>query len=124
MGVRLIKISVVYFLIGVGLGMYMSMAHNYTLTGVHVHINLLGWASMGLAGIYYHLFPQAGESKIGTAHFWLHNIGLPIMMIGLAALVLGNASFEPVVAVGGTITTLGIILFVVNILVNVKSVGR
>lgn len=57
MGVRLIQISVVYFAIGVTLGMYMSMAHDYALTGVHVHINLLGWASLALAGIIYHLFP-------------------------------------------------------------------
>ncbi|MFC0562322.1 hypothetical protein [Halalkalibacter alkalisediminis] len=56
MGVTFIKISVVYFVIGVLLGYYMSVAHGSNLTGVHAHINLLGWTSMTLAGIIYTMF--------------------------------------------------------------------
>ncbi|MFT4416982.1 cytochrome-c oxidase [Fredinandcohnia humi] len=115
------KIAVIYFVIGVFIGMGMSMSHSYTLTGVHVHINLLGWVSMGLAGILYYLFPAAGESKLGKAHFWLHNIGLPVMMVGLTLLVRGNTAVEPVIAVGGTITTLAIILFAINVFLNVRA---
>ncbi|THE10297.1 cytochrome-c oxidase [Bacillus timonensis] len=119
-GIRFLKMAALYFVIGVLIGMGMSMSHSYTLTGVHVHINLLGWASMGLAGIVYYLFPQAGESKLGKIHFWLHNIGLPVMMIGLTMLLLGNPAVEPAIAVGGTVTTLAIILFAINIFLNVK----
>ncbi|MFS0863023.1 cytochrome-c oxidase [Fredinandcohnia sp. 179-A 10B2 NHS] len=119
-GVRFIKISVLYFLIGVLLGMGMSMSGAHTLVGVHAHVNLLGWVSMALAGVIYYLFPHAGESKLGKAHFWLHNIGLPVMMVGLTLLMQGNTALEPVIAVGGTITTLAVILFVVNVFLNVK----
>lgn len=52
MGARLIKISSVYFVIGVLLGMYMSMTENPMLSPVHAHVNLLGWASLALAGWY------------------------------------------------------------------------
>ncbi|CAM4123383.1 hypothetical protein Gste01_02546 [Geobacillus stearothermophilus ATCC 7953] len=55
MGVKLIKISVVYFVIGVCIGLGMSMTHSFALTPVHVHINLLGWTALTLAGIIYHL---------------------------------------------------------------------
>jgi cbb3-type cytochrome oxidase subunit 1 len=120
-GIRFIKMASLYFVIGVFIGMGMSMSHSYTLTGVHVHINLLGWASMGLAGIVYYLFPAAGESKLGKAHFWLHNIGLPVMMIGLTLLMLGNTAIEPLIAIGGTVTTLSIVLFVINVFLNVKA---
>lgn len=122
MGIRLIKISVVYFAIGILLGYYMSISHSYDLTPVHVHINLLGWTALTLAGIIYHLFPNLSENRLGRGHFWLHNIGLPIMMISLAVLVAtGNEVVLPGVAVGATITVLGVLLFVWNVLTNLKE---
>ncbi|TYS70940.1 cytochrome-c oxidase [Sutcliffiella horikoshii] len=121
MGVRLIKISVNYFLIGVGIGYYMSTAHAYNLTPVHVHINLLGWTALTLAGIIYILFPAAGKTRLATWHFWLHNIGLPLMMVGLAFVVHGNESLLILTVVGANLTTLGVLLFVINILKNVKQ---
>lgn len=124
MGVKLIKISAVYFVLGVLLGMYMSITHSYDYASVHAHVNLLGWASLALAGIIYVLFPAAGESTAGKVHFWLHNIGLPVMMIGLALLVSGMESVEPVIAVGGVLVTLGILAFLYNVLTHVKSTHR
>lgn len=121
MGVRFIKIAVFYFLIGVGFGMYMSMTQDFALRGVHAHVNLLGWASLALAGLIYCLFPKAEKHILGKLHFWGHNIGLPLMMIGLIFVVKGNSSLEPVIAIGGTLTTLSIILFFVNVLINVKA---
>lgn len=81
---------------------------------------MLGWASMALAGIVYYLFPSAGETMLAKVHFWLHNIGLPILMLGLILLVNEVAHMEPVVATGGVLVTVGIIVFMVNILKNVK----
>jgi cbb3-type cytochrome oxidase subunit 1 len=122
MGIRLIKISVVYFAIGILLGYYMSVAHSYDLKGVHVHINLLGWTALTLAGIIYHLFPSLITNKLAKVHFWLHNIGLPIMMISLTVLILTeNQSVLPGVAVGATLTVIGILSFVWNVLSNLKS---
>jgi cbb3-type cytochrome oxidase subunit 1 len=122
MGVRLIKISVVYFAVGVLLGYYMSVSHSYVLTPVHVHINLLGWTALTLAGIIYHLFPNLGNNRLGKGHFWLHNLGLPIMMISLAIMVTtGNEAVLPGVAVGATITVLGVLTFVWNVVSNLKG---
>jgi cbb3-type cytochrome oxidase subunit 1 len=121
MGIRLLKISVVYFAIGILLGYYMSISHVVELTGVHVHVNLLGWVSLALAGLFYHLFPTLSSNRLATAHFWLHNIGLPIMMIALALFLTGNEAVVPGIAVGGTLTVLGILLFVWNVLTNLKQ---
>lgn len=120
MGIKLIKISVVYFVIGVCLGMYMSITEKFTFTPVHVHINLLGWTALTLAGLIYVFFPKAGETTLAKIHFWLHNIGLPVMMIALAFLVSGSTGAGPFVAIGGTLTVLGVILFAINILKNLK----
>ncbi|MED1470321.1 cytochrome-c oxidase [Bacillus salipaludis] len=121
MGIKFIKISVVYFVIGVCIGMYMSMTEKFDFTPVHVHINLLGWMSMALAGLIYVAFPAAAETSLAKVHFWLHNISLPIMMIGLAFLVSGTTAAAPAVATGGTLMVLGIILFAINILKNLRK---
>lgn len=121
MGIRFIKIAVVYFVIGVLLGWYMSMTEKFTFAPVHTHINLLGWVSLALAGLIYVAFPRAAETTLAKIHFWLHNIGLPIMMIALAFLVTGAEAATPWVAIGSILTVLGIILFVINVLANVKQ---
>ena len=121
MGSRLIKISAVYFAIGVSLGLYMSIVHSYVLTSVHVHINLLGWVSLALAGIIYTLFPDLASTKLAKIHFWLHNITLPIMMLGLSFVIYGQEVLTPIVAISGTILVLAIILFAINILTKLKS---
>lgn len=71
MGVKLIKISVVYFALGALLEFYMSMAQNYSYTGVHAPVKLLGWNALTLAGILYLMFPKAGNSLAGKIHFWI-----------------------------------------------------
>ncbi|MEH7116339.1 cytochrome-c oxidase [Neobacillus vireti] len=121
MAVKLIKISVVYFVIGVLIGMYMSMTEDFDFKAVHVHIILLGWMSMALAGLIYVGFPKAAETTLAKVHFWIHNISLPIMMIGLALLISGVENAGPAVAVGGTLMVIGIIVFAINILKNVKQ---
>lgn len=103
------------------MGMYMSMQHDYTLTIVHVHINLLGWASFGIAGIIYYLFPKAGNHSLAKVHFWGANIGLPLMMGGLATPLLSESDQATIfISIGATLVVLTTILFAYNVLTNVK----
>lgn len=124
MGAKLIKIASVYFLLAIILGMFMSITQIFEFAPAHAHIALLGWASLALAGIIYTVFPKAEQSGLGKGHFWLHNIGLPIMMAGLLSLEGGVVTAEPVIAIGATITSIGIILFVINVFRNVASAER
>ncbi|SES67236.1 hypothetical protein SAMN05216389_101348 [Oceanobacillus limi] len=120
MGNTLIKIAIWYFLIGVTLGLYMSMAHNYNLTGVHVHVNLLGWVSLAITGILYNLYPKLAQTTSAKVHFWLHNLGLPVMMGALTLVILGAGEiFLTFVAIGGIVTVLGIFFFGYNVLKHI-----
>lgn len=122
MGVKLIKIAVVYFLIGISLGLYMSFTHDFILSTVHVHINLLGWVSLVLAGILYLLFPHLTLTSAAKAHFWLHNLGLPVMMISIALAIKEISSvFFLIATLGGVVTVLGVFCFGYNVLKNLKT---
>jgi hypothetical protein len=122
MGIKLIKISVVYLVISTVLAMYMSITENMTLSSVHSHISCLGWTMLALAGFAYHLFPVLEERVLSKIVFWLFNIGLPITIVGLSSLLYDQSVLTKIiVSVGATLLSIGIILFAIIVLVAMKS---
>jgi hypothetical protein len=121
MGIRFLKIAVVYLVIAALLGLGMGIAERFTLVPVHAHLMLLGWASLALAGVVYHLFPTAAATRLGVLHFWLHNLGLPLFMIGLSLVLTGSTWALPITIVGAITALVGLVLFAVNVHLNVKT---
>jgi hypothetical protein len=117
-GIIWLKLAVLYLVTGVAMGIAMGATRNFTLMPVHAHVNLLGWATMGLAGLIYSIFPQAGASKLAKAHFWLINLSMPVMLVSLSMLLLGNPAVEPVLAISEIAAALGIAAFAANVFVN------
>ncbi len=115
MAARFVKMAVIYLALGVGMGLVMGMTQSFALAPVHAHVNLLGWASLALVGLVYHAFPAASGTRLAHVHFWLHNLGLPPLMIALALLVTGRPALEPVVGILSIVVAAGVIVFVVNI---------
>ncbi len=120
MGLRFLKIAVVYLLIGALLGLGMGIAQNFALIPVHAHLLLLGWASLALAGVVYHLYPAASTTRLARIHFWLHNLGLPVFMVTLGLLLTGREALVPVVAASASVVLIGLAIFATNVLVNIK----
>ncbi len=121
MGLRFIKIAVVYLVIGTLLGFAMGLSQKFVLVPVHAHVLLLGWASLALAGLVYHFYPSASITRLARFHFWLHNIGLPLFMVGLGFLLTGNETAFPLVLVSAIAVIVGLVLFAANVLLNIKS---
>ena len=121
MGIRFLKIAVVYLLVGVTLGLVMGIRGNFALAPVHAHLNLLGWAALALAGLIYHLHPAAANTKLAHVHFWMHNLTLPVMMCSLALLLSGYEAADPVVGITSMVMVAALFVFAVNVFVNVKA---
>jgi cbb3-type cytochrome oxidase subunit 1 len=122
MGIKLIKISVVYLVISTVLAMYMSITENMTFSSVHSHISCLGWTMLALAGFVYHLFPVLEKRVLSKIVFWLFNIGLPISIVGLSSLLYDQSVLTKIiVSVGATLLSIGIILFAIIVLIAMKS---
>ena len=121
MGLNLLRIAVVYLFIGALMGLAMGITQKFVLAPVHAHLLLLGWASLALAGIVYHLYPPASATRLARLHFWLHNLGLPVFMIGLALLLTGTEAGGPITGTGATVVLIGLALFTTNVMLNVKA---
>jgi cbb3-type cytochrome oxidase subunit 1 len=122
MGKTFLKAAVIYFTIGVLMGITMGIIHDFRLTSVHAHVNLLGWVSMAIFGLIYHFYPQAATTKLAKSHFWFHNIGLPVMMVGIATqIITGSNAALPVAIIGSIVLVVGVILFTINLF---KHIGN
>ncbi|MEP7329040.1 MAG: cytochrome-c oxidase [Betaproteobacteria bacterium] len=121
MGIRFLKLAVVYLFIGASLGLIMGITQKFTLAPVHAHLVLLGWASLALAGLIYHHYPAAASTRLARYHFWLHNLGLPVFMIALGLVLSGVEAAGPLLGIAATTVLVGLALFTTNVLVNVKA---
>ena len=121
-GVTLVKIALIYMMIGLVIGLIMGLSGNHALTTVHSHMGLLGWSTMVITGLIYIVRPGCADSKLSNLYFWLHNIGLPIMVIGLGLQYgYGNAQAEKLSGIGSIIVLLALLIFAVNIFKNLKT---
>lgn len=112
-----LRMSVLFVVLGVSLGYWMGMTHNFIVSPVHAHINLLGWVSMFLYGLFYRAFPHAAQGWLAKAHLTLAAVGLPLMMIGLTIQLLQVQSLmgavPPLMISGPTMVVLGMAVFAV-----------
>jgi cbb3-type cytochrome oxidase subunit 1 len=80
-----------------------------------VHLNLLGWVSMFIYGVAYHVIPRftgnpLHSPRLADLHVVLANVGLIGMAVGFAIWGPG-----PLVAIAGTAEAIGGFIFVYNI---------
>ena len=103
--------AITYFVIGVGLGVYMGASHDHSLFPAHAHINLLGWASMGLTGLLYRSFPTAAQSALAIWHFWLYQLAVPVTLLAVVAIYSGYEKADPVAGAASVVVLVSILLF-------------
>ena len=105
-------VGVMAGLVGMGLGIWMGVNNDYTLAPVHVHINLVGWASMFLYGLYYRT-DQMAIGRLAVAQFFVATAGLVLLTGALGPVVLGDERFVPVAATGAFLTIGAMAIFLV-----------
>ena len=95
LGVKFLKASLIYFIIGVTMGAIMTIGPIYDFVVLsklferaHAHINLIGWVSLSIIGfIYYLILGNLGKplysERLGNMGFWLINIGICTEFVAL-----------------------------------------
>jgi len=101
---------------GMGLGLFMAMAGDHSQMPLHAHINLIGWVSMMLYGLFYRAIPEATQGPLPRFQFVLSVAGLLAIIPGLALIDSGHEPIGGPFAGGGAILTiLGILIFLVTV---------
>jgi hypothetical protein len=116
--VAFFAIGVVYVLIGMAWGMYMGAANDVTMAPAHAHLNLLGWVTMALYGVFYALTRQTMSARLAWANLIASGLGVLVLIPSLA-MFLGHSNdpkYIPVMVVGEVLTVLGMLIFGVSVL--------
>lgn len=108
-----LRLGVLSALVGMSLGVWMGANQDFVLRPVHAHINLLGFASMMLFGLFYRAFPAAARGWLPLVHFTLSVVGFLILMPTLALAVLGKPVFMPAMIASEFMLVLSMLLFVI-----------
>ena len=108
--------AAVFVTLGMLGGIAMSISGDHSLAPAHAHLNLVGWVTMALFGVYYHLVPAAGEAALARVHYWVATAGVVIMVPGIILAVLDRG--EVLAATGSLLTLASMLIFVTTVLRN------
>ncbi len=122
-----IGMSIVYLFIASIFGVAMLVYPPMTgLKFVHSHLNLLGWVSMMIYGVGYHILPRftgrpLKSPKMAETQFWLANIGLIGMLLfyTLGVYSPDRGLYTGITAAFGLLEAVSIFLFFFNMLTTI-----
>jgi len=106
-----LRAAVLFGIVGMLMGIAMAATHDHSVRPAHAHLNLLGWVSLFLIGIYYKLHPSLDLSRAALWQALVWILGTVILTVGVAALYLGYPAAEPVAIVGSLIIFADMLLF-------------
>jgi cbb3-type cytochrome oxidase subunit 1 len=117
---RFLKAALVWLGLGVTLGVGMAVHPMWIVyRPAHVHMNLLGFVTMMIFGVGYHVVPRffghpLHNKKLGGIHWWLSNAGLALMVLGFFAAPHIGVQSVPILGTGGALSAIGAFLFIYN----------
>jgi hypothetical protein len=116
-----LKAALAWLGLGVTLGVAMAIHPGWIVyRPAHVHMNLLGFVTMMIFGVGYHVLPRFSghglhSRRLAGIHWGLANLGLATMVAGFVLAPHLGARATPVLALGGTLSAWGAYLFIFNI---------
>jgi hypothetical protein len=103
--------AVVFAIAGMAWGMAMGISQDHSAMPAHAHLNLLGWVSLFLMGLYYRLHPVFDTSRVALAQVVLWIAGSIVHPLGMGLVLRGYMFGGPMIGVGSLQLLVSMILF-------------
>ena len=105
------RTAVLMVIAGMIWGIVMGISEDHSTMPAHAHLNLLGWVSLFLFGIYYHLHPTIDRRRVASLQVWVWIVGTVIMTIGVGLVHSGHTIGDPIAAVSSLVVLADMLLF-------------
>ncbi|WP_024519587.1 OpgC domain-containing protein [Bradyrhizobium sp. Tv2a-2] len=92
-------------------GIAMAINEDHSTFPAHAHFNLLGWVSLFLFGIYYHLHPAIDRTWLPFAQVWVWIVATIVFAIGVGLLQSWHEIGAPLAGVGSLVILADMLLF-------------
>lgn len=107
--------AVLCLLGGMTWGAIMGSTEDFSLAPAHAHLNLVGWASLGLMGTFYAL-KGGTPGRLGWINFVLSAGGVVVMIPSLAFYLSGGKGAQPGIIAGTMLVMAGMLCFLASVL--------
>lgn len=105
------KLAVLFVITGIAMGIGMAASQDHSIMPAHAHLNLLGWVSLFLFGIYYERRPALDASRLALIQVAIWSIGTIVLTIAVAAIHMGYTAADPIAAIASLVVLAGMLLF-------------
>jgi len=105
------RAAVPLVLAGMVWGLQMAISQDHSAFPAHAHLNLLGWVSLFLFGIYYRLHPSLDQSRAALIQVWIWIAATVVLVIGVGLVHTGHENGDPIAAVGAFVVFGDMLMF-------------
>jgi hypothetical protein len=103
--------AVLFVIAGMTWGIIMAVSQDHSAMPAHAHLNLLGWVSLFLMGLFYHLHPEIDRSRAAIAQVWIWIAATAILATGVGLIHSGRSSGDAIAAVGSFMALADMVFF-------------
>jgi hypothetical protein len=103
--------AVLFVAAGMIWGIVMAISDDHSTMPAHAHVNLLGWVSLFLFGVFYHLHPAIDRSLLASIQVWTWIASTVVLAIGVGLVHTGRAAGEPIAAIGSIVAFADMLVF-------------
>jgi hypothetical protein len=97
------------------LALWMTATHDFRALHAEVVLNVLGWGSFMLYGLYCRTVAVAA-SRLARLHYFVALVGVIVLALGIAGTEWGNPFFDSFRIIGAFIVAVGFMLFAIIVL--------
>jgi hypothetical protein len=117
------RTSVILALVAAGLTLWMAATHDFRALPAEVVLNVLGWGSFMIYGLYYRSIAIA-SGGLPRLHYFVALVGVIVEAMGIAGTEWGNPFFDPFRIIGAFIVAVGFVLFAIIVLGAREATAR
>ena len=112
--------AIPFALAGMGLGIWMGITgpEVFNYASVHAHINLVGWVTLFLYGLWYRGVSKTALGGLAEVHYWCALVGAILLVLGIVGAVVPQPTLNLVVIPGSLLTLLAMLIFLVIVVRN------
>ncbi|MBR9650372.1 hypothetical protein [Thalassovita aquimarina] len=98
-------------LTGMGWGIAMAISHDHATAPAHAHLNLLGWVSLFLMGLFYRFHTELDRSRLARFQVVVWAAASIAIAIGIGLIYLGTPQAEPLAAISSIVLFADMLVF-------------
>jgi len=113
--------AVIYGIGAIAIGLYMAISQDHAQIATHAHMNLIGWVSFFLFGLFYHFFGEKVSIRLAQIQFWLAQLSAPFLFLGVWLVHANKTELEPIAAISSLFYAASFVVFAICVFQVTRS---